>query len=121
MGGMGEKSRGVESWWSRYENETISMSDLVLTLVSTCHPREMPALLTRVQAIRKKKAQVSRGVCLRVSVCGYVCVERETGRRWPLRGLVAATRGCGCGCRALVVVVWGMARMDLGSGGGDGV
>ncbi|CAM9861793.1 unnamed protein product [Scytosiphon promiscuus] len=45
-------------WWTRYEHETISMADLALTLVSACHPRDMPMFLTRVQAIQKKRKQI---------------------------------------------------------------
>ncbi|CAN0013752.1 unnamed protein product [Ectocarpus fasciculatus] len=53
-GGEGEGA----GWWSRYKNDTISMADLALTLVSTCHPREMPVFLARVQAIQKKRKQI---------------------------------------------------------------
>ncbi|CAM9775990.1 unnamed protein product [Ectocarpus sp. 6 AP-2014] len=53
-GGDGDGS----GWWSRYKNDTISMADLALTLVSTCHPREMPVFLARVQAIQKKRKQI---------------------------------------------------------------
>ncbi|CAM9506888.1 unnamed protein product [Ectocarpus sp. 4 AP-2014] len=53
-GGEGDGS----GWWSRYKNDTISMADLALTLVSTCHPRDMPVFLARVQAIQKKRKQI---------------------------------------------------------------
>ncbi|CAB1113123.1 unnamed protein product [Ectocarpus sp. CCAP 1310/34] len=53
-GGEGDGS----GWWSRYKNDTISMADLALTLVSTSHPRKMPVFLARVQAIQKKRKQI---------------------------------------------------------------
>lgn len=51
-------------WWKRYEHETISMADLALTLISSCHPRDIPVLLERVQAIRKKRDEVGIGSCM---------------------------------------------------------
>lgn len=49
-------------WWNRYEHEMISVADLALTLVSSCHPRDMPRMLARAQAVRKKRSQVRRSV-----------------------------------------------------------
>ena len=63
----------VAGWWSRYEHETISMADLALTLVSTCHPRVMPVFLARVQAIQKKRKQ-ARECVVAFSSCRPACV-----------------------------------------------
>lgn len=57
-GGIGGDAKGGAGWWSRYEHESISTADLALTLVSSCHPRDMPVLLARVRAIRKHQKQV---------------------------------------------------------------
>ncbi|CAN0377944.1 unnamed protein product, partial [Discosporangium mesarthrocarpum] len=38
--------------------ETISMADLALTLVSDSEPRDLPSLLARVQNLREDKSQI---------------------------------------------------------------
>lgn len=50
---------GGEGWWSRYESESISLADLALTLVSTCHPEHLPVNLARVNTIKKTRTLVS--------------------------------------------------------------
>lgn len=76
-----EGSAAAAGWWSRYEHETISMADLALTLVSTCHPRDMPVFLARVQAIQKKRKQASLTMgcscCLRATQ-----KKRKAGKQW---------------------------------------
>lgn len=67
-----DSTSGTSSgWWTRYEHETISMADLALTLVSACHPRDMPMFLARVQAIQKKRKQVcTRRLRIKQRCCG---------------------------------------------------